>query len=289
METPTKTPYKDVILGEGKTKVTMSLFESLGDYARLASSNPNPSRTGSDQPFSPRFNYTKSLGEAVELCQHGWQEVRPDVDKLLGVLEERLTDAFGSYFVTEYQTSGAVVDMGRFVTGEPECMMEFVQEPQARMGRVVKIVVNASVSWNIDQQLILNRGVAILALIDTIHKMGVGVELWWEESASHTINFTTLVKLHDSSEPMDIDAIMFALANPDMLRRLQFSVQEQHPLANQMGVGNGYGTPQNLWSVKHNFTDYDIVVEKLQNSNDELASKPLEWVMSTITGLGLVD
>lgn len=285
-----KKPYKDIILAEGKgDQVTMSLFESLGDYARLAGSNPCPSKTGSDQPFSPRFNYSNSLAESVELCQHGWQAVRPDVDKLLGVLEERLTDAFGSYFVTEYQTSGAVVDMGRFVTGEPECMLEFVQEPQARMGRVVKIVVNASCSWNIDQQLILNRGVAILALIDTIHKMGVGIELWWEESASAAIHFTNLIKLHDSSEPMDIDAIMFALANPDMLRRLQFSVQEQHPLANKMGVGAGYGSPQDLWSVRHKFTDYDVVVEKLQNANDELASNPLEWVMSTITGLGLVD
>ena len=272
--------------------VDFTEFDSLGDYVRHAKDNPTPK--DSNQPKSGSFNYTENLNEACNLAIHGWDEIRAEVDAQLDELVEHINDAFGEFYVSEHSTSGAFVDMGRFVTGEPECMVSFVSEPQARMGRVVKIVVNGVVSGHVHADIIKKRGIAILALVDTIHKLGVGIELWWEESMTGTgtgskKEFSTLVKLHSSEEPMDINSLMFSLAHPDMLRRLQFSVQEQHKDWKAQGAyaGGGYGHVHDLYSPLH--CDYDVVVEKLQNGDQDLVADTLQWVLSTVQGLGLVE
>lgn len=268
--------------------VDFTEFDSLGEYIRYAKDNPTPK--DSNQPKSGSFNYTETLAEACNLATHGWDEIRAEVDAQLDELVEHINDAFGEFYVSEHSTSGAFVDMGRFVTGEPECMVSFVSEPQARMGRVVKIVMNAVVSGHVPADLIKKRGIAVLALIDTIHKLGVGIELWWEESlAGGKQEFSTLIKLHSSEEPMDINSLMFSLAHPDMLRRLQFSVQEQHKDAKSQGAysGGGYGSPRDLMSPRH--CDYDVTIEKLQNGDQELVANTLQWVLSTVQGLGLVE
>lgn len=269
-------------------KVQFTEFDSLGDFIRYAKDNPTPKE--SNQAKRDSFNYTDTLSDACNLALHGWDEIRGEVDAQLDELVEHINDAFGEFYVSEHSTSGAFVDMGRFVTGEPECMVAFVSEPQARMGRVVKIVMNAVVSGHVNADLIKKRGIAILALVDTIHKLGVGIELWWEESMTGgKQEFSTLTKLHSSEEPMDINSLMFSLAHPDMLRRLQFSVQEQHKEWKAQGayIGGGYGHIHDLFSPKHR--DYDVVVEKLQNGNQTIVANTLQWVLSTVQGLGLVE
>jgi hypothetical protein len=270
-------------------KVQFTEFDCLGDFIRYAKDNPTPK--DSNQPNSGgSFNYTANLNEACNLALHGWDEIRAEVDAQLDELVEHINDAFGEFYVSEHSTSGAFVDMGRFVTGEPECMVSFVSEPQARMGRVVKIVMNAVVSGHVNADLIKKRGIAILALVDTIHKLGVGIELWWEESMTGSKQeFSTLIKLHSSEEPMDINSLMFSLAHPDMLRRLQFSVQEQHKEWKAQGAysGGGYGHVHDLFSPV--IRDYDVVIEKLQNGDQELVANTLQWVLSTVRGLGLIE
>ena len=268
--------------------VDFTEFDSLGEYIRYAKDNPTPK--DSNQPKSGSFNYTENLNEACNLAIHGWDEIRGEVDAQLDELVEHINDAFGEFYVSEHSTSGAFVDMGRFVTGEPECMVSFVSEPQARMGRVVKIVVNGVVAGGVHADLIKKRGIAVLALVDTIHKLGVGIELWWEESmVGGKQEFSTLVKLHSSEEPMDINSLMFSLAHPDMLRRLQFSVQEQHKKWKEQGAytGGGYGHVRDLMSPRH--CDYDVTIEKLQNGDQALIADTLQWVLSTVQGLGLVE
>ena len=269
-------------------KVQFTEFDSLGDFIRHAKDNPTPKE--SNQAKRESFNYTDNLSDACNLALHGWDEIRAEVDAQLDELVEHINDAFGEFYVSEHSTSGAFVDMGRFVTGEPECMVSFVSEPQARMGRVVKIVMNAVVSGHVNADLIKKRGIAILALVDTIHKLGVGIELWWEESMTGgKQEFSTLIKLHSSEEPMDINSLMFSLAHPDMLRRLQFSVQEQHKEWKAQGayIGGGYGHIHDLFSPAN--CDYDVTVEKLQNGDQKIVADTLQWVLSTVQGLGLVE
>lgn len=273
------------IISEPKRRY--EIFDSLGEFSALAKSNQSPeSSNGSDAKW---YGNTHSLTEACNLASNGWSEIRPEVDAILVQLQDRLAEKFSTMYVTEYATSGAGVDMGRFVTGEPECMVEFMPQNQASMGRVVKILVAGTASSDIKADDIKRRGTAVLALVDTIHKMGVGIELWWESTikGSDSGTHSTVVKLHDSSDALDIDSVMFSLAHPAMLRRLTFSVQEQSEAkkAQNATMGQGYGSPHDMQMTKQE--EFDVVVEKLQDGYGDICRDSFGWVMTTVQGLGL--
>lgn len=268
-----------------KTSWVLS-YDSMGEFISHAEANTDPKSSDKDDA---EFSQSDSLKHACDWAKRGYTEVRPKVDSILDNLQERLADRFESAFVTQFNVGGADVDMGRFMGGEPECMIDFVSEPTARMGRVVRILVNGSVSWDIHTDWIISRGTAIVALMDTIHKMGCGLELWWEMPVRGTDSktFSHVVKVHDSSEMVDIDNIIFSVAHPAMLRRLTFSTMEQSKYAKQMGVGGGYGCPTSLQmkSIEH----FDVVIEKLQDGRGDIVRDPMNWVVGTVTGLGLAD
>lgn len=267
------------------------VFGSLGEFAKYAIANETPKSSNKPESFEDGTSWqggTATLTEACDVARNGYNAIRSDVDSILDKVTERLDMKLSEHYVTEYATSGSSVDMGRFVTGEPECMLEFLPESSATMGRVVKIIVAGTASASISASHIIARGVAVVALLETVHKMGVGVELWWESCIEGTDKaYSTVVKLHDSNDHLDIDSVMFSMAHPAMLRRLTFSVQERSEFARQQGVGGGYGYPHDLAYTK--IQGYDVVVEKLQNGRGDIVNDPFAWVLSTVQGLGLAE
>lgn len=269
-------------------------FESLYDAATFAKANTN--RKSSDKPEYNDWSKSKDLDEAVTFAMQGWHEVRPMVDQYAEQLQERINDTLSDHYVVQHDVTGADVNIGLFMAGEPECMMQFVSEPQARMGRVVKVLVNGCTSASTKPDHIIKRGAAVLTLVNTLHLMGVGVELWWEDaikgygSKHPDRTYSTAVKLHDSAQPLDIDNVMFALAHPSMLRRVCFSIQEQSPYAKEQGagaMGGGYGTPTECGLGT--MFDFDVVVERLKHSDDPTVRNGVGWIIDRITGLGLVE
>lgn len=269
----------------------LEVFDSLHEMVDYAKANPLSKRKSSDEKSDWRTDWAKSasLDEAVAMAHVGYAEVRPQVESLMEIMEERLAERFGNRFVTEYAVSGGTVDIGKFVTGEPECMLEWVSEPAASMGRVVKVAVAGTASSSIKPEDMIRRGTAVVALLDTLHKLGVGLELWWDSTitGSDRRDHSTVVKLHDSSNPLDIDDLMWAVCHPSMLRRMTFGVQERSETAKAQGVGGGYGTPANMGITK--VQDFDVVVEKLQNGSGDIVQDPLAWVISTVEGLGFTE
>lgn len=268
----------------------MEVFTSYGEFVNMANNNPNP-LSSDKESYGDWHGGTKNLSEAATLASDGWSEIRPDVDALLDNVTERLAERLANIYVPRHDFGGAYVDMGRYLEGDPECMVTFNAEPAGAMGRVVKIAVAVTASASIDAEDIKRRGIAVLALVDTITKLGCGVELWVDSTIQGDggSRYTTAVKLHDSNDTLDIDSIMFALAHPSMLRRLVFSIQEQSPTASKQGARThgGYGIPSKIGITANN--DFDVVVEKLQDGYGDIVRNPFEWVMSTVKGLGIVE
>lgn len=267
----------------GRNRLVVDHFDSLGDYIRHAESNPT--KASSDAKGREDWAGTSSLADAVTLALHGWDEKRPDVDKLFAQLETDIASAMDEPFTTYYSHSGDSVDMGRYMSGDPECMVDYVTEPQARMGRVVRVIINGAMSCGISADDIVRRGVAVVALLDVIHKLGVGVELAVEMPVtSDNTKYSTVVKLHDSSEMLDINNMMYAVCHPSMLRRLAFSAIEQMPEDMFGSYRFGYGTPSEMQRK----AGYDVAIEKLQDGHGDLVRDPVAWVLSTVKGLDLV-
>lgn len=267
-------------------KRDIEIYDSLGEAVRHAKNNPSPKSSDAN---GKSFAGTKDLSEACDLALNGWSEVRPQVDKLFGELESSISLTLDEQFGIRFDYSGDSVDMGRYMSGDPECMMDYVTEPQARMGRVIKVMVNVANSAMISTEQIISRGVVIVALLDVLKKLGLGVELWTEMAISdkgvdNGNRFSQLVKIHDSADMLDVDSTMFAIAHPSMLRRIGFGSVEQGV---RKDLVNGcYGYPSNM--MCNDIVGADIMVEKLQNSSDYMLKNPVQWVVETLTGLDLI-
>lgn len=269
-------------------KYRIESFDSFGAFIDRAKANKAP--LSSNKEEKNNWSGTKSLAKACDLAHIGWTKVRPEVDTILNDLESRIAMTIGDRFVTTFGVTGSSVDMGRFMSGEPECMQDFSLEPEAGMGKVVKVLVAGVTSANVSPENIMSRGCAVLALVDTLHKLGVGIELWWESTIEGNDGkaYSSAVKLHDSEEMLDINSVMFALAHPSMLRRLQFSVQEQSETAKQQNVGGGYGYAT-IGVQLTNEDSFDVVVEKLEYGTEKIVRNPMDWVINTVRGLDLIE
>jgi hypothetical protein len=284
------------ITEKAKSRYAQSLrieeYGSLAEILDYAFANPSPksSESGSSQ-FT---GGTRNLAEAVQLGHKGYDEIRPEVERMFTELESQLAERLESAFQSRYDYQGVQVDVGRFLSGEPECMIDFVPEPSQRMGRVVRIIINGSASARIDAEKITKRGVVVCALVDAIHKLGMGVEVYAEfPTNDQGVNsrdgevMTTLVKLHDSQQMLDINNLMFALCHPSMLRRIKFSCLEQSKWHRASYVlGRAYGYPSSLECAER--VGADVVVEMLQSGNEDYLHSPIDWVMSTLGGLGVL-
>ena len=265
----------------GKT-MHLDLFNSLGEMLVYADSNSRKRK--SDSADAESFSGTKNYAHANKLATEGWHEIRPEVEKLLAVLSEQIDNRFDTVNELEYAVSGGAVDVGRWLTGEPECMFNFVPTPNARMGKVVRLFIDYGASASYSAEFIKQRGIVICALVDALQKMRIATEVWGETAIIGTRNaiHTTVVKLHDATAQMDIDELMFALANPSMLRRITFSVREMAKFGDSCGYGSTIPTE---YAAEYGA---DIRIERLRTTESLMFSNPVEWVVSTIKGMDLV-
>lgn len=270
----------------GAHNVGVSEFGSLGEMIAYATA---VKCQWADEVEAAWSGGTKSVAEAANLAVKGWHDVRPEVDREVAAVAEQLRDRLEVAFQTRHDIVGGVVDVGRFAAGMPDCMLDFVPEPSARIGKVVRLFVDYGASGRFNPSYIRRRGVIVLALVDALKTLGVSVEVWGESAVTGRRGevHTTVVKLHDATEPLDIDSLMFALAHPSMLRRLTFAVRERATKEHNANIGQGMGATRKMLFAKE--YGADIYMERLEDAAHNMLSNPVDWVMQTVTGLGLVE
>lgn len=206
------------------------------------------SRTGRRE-----FNGTSSWGEARKLAAEGWPEGLEKVSRM----SENIGTIVGQFVKKqepEYAISGSVVDVGRYMAGEPECMMDFREEITKGQGqRIVKISIDIGLSAGGSTEAIFNRGSAAIALIDALETSGLVAEVWAvvANGYNHGRGYGTVppffftIPIKRAGEALELDRLAYVLCHASMYRRHVFCWQEgqNETVQKEMGVaGNGYGT-----------------------------------------------
>lgn len=185
---------------------------------------------------------------ALILCKKGWPEGTKKVKEIADRLYDKIAPKVNLFLATRYDVCGVQPDMGRFLSGTPECMLDF-ETQTVRGNKQVDLLINCSASYGIKSDIINNRGATILAITEILHRLGccVSVSIFnlstvWNES--DRLCLETLV--HDSGSHLDVDSLAFTITHPAFFRRLLFGVQERinHSIP-KTDCGNGYGTPSN--------------------------------------------
>lgn len=126
-----------------------------------------------------------------------------------------------------FDVSGSDVDMGRYMSGEPECMIEY-QIVQSY--KYVNIVIGAADTSGMGTKRMLRRMIAITSIIDRLQNDNYRVKL---SVATTNIDFggghhnITVVKIKDYDEPTSIVRLA-AIAHPSYHRRLTFIYRGGH-------------------------------------------------------------
>lgn len=229
------------------------------------------------------FFETKSFEEAENLARHGWNEIRPEIDALVDKIDSVVAPTLQPAFTNYFDVSGDSVDIGRFMDGEPECMLETKLAHIAKPGRVVSILVDGFYSASNRAEDIRARGVAIVALIDALEKMQHSAEVWLETSFRDS-KLTYLVNLRRADQALNIDTLMFAIAHPSAYRRIGFAMQESEPREFKVGDGHSYGRPAGL--KMGDVVNASIKLDRLVHGAD-IEFGPV-WVEKVLSDFGMI-
>lgn len=215
----------------------ISRFESFEKFIEQALVVPK--RQDSSSSRQPRegkdpWHGTNTFDQAVEIARKGWAEGAAEALKIRASVEAAVRDLINARSTTySYDVAGEFVDVGRFLSGEPECFGIEFNDGGSIARPVVKIVANLAASGSVSPQSLFIRGAAIVAAIDILEALGRRVEAWVAKGSTksrrggeHVHETHVLVKRAD--QPLDVDRLAFAIAHPACLRRLCFSIMEQH-------------------------------------------------------------
>lgn len=239
-----------------------------------------------------------TFDEAMEMAKWGWQvdrsEIDPEVEAVMEQVADRLNAHLADQFREVYDVSGGFVDVGRYLDGEPECMVEQWVDPDVKRGKVLKLLNMATADAGISEKVLRERGRAVAVAVEVLHQLGFNLEIWTGEAVKQ-MNGTNhvaveMVKLKEAEDPLDWDALMFGIGHPGMLRRVIFGLNETRPEDERRRFGfkpkGGYGYPCSL--PKEIGEGFDVVLEQQQN-NQFNRDAFIEQVMVTAESVRIAD
>lgn len=208
-------------------------FESFGEFVEQAKKESNGNAGRASRERGDRtFYQTHSFDEAVKLSETGWAEGAAEVLRKRASLDSYVEQVVASHSTqVSYDYTGDYVDVGRFLSGEPECFGT-VYEGESSRGPIVRLVANGAVSCGVSTESIFARGAAILAAVDIIEATGRRVELTLAFGAEESWgdpkpNLEVFVPIKSAHQQVDADRLAFALCHASSFRRLGFSIWEQ--------------------------------------------------------------
>lgn len=277
-------------------------FESLGELLAYAQGDSDMaeddrhSRNTDDNVWSG----TGSFGEAVKLAKEGWSDVRPQVDLLTEKVNFQMKEVTHNAFQPVYDVQGAMVDVRAYLSGEPECMIDFLPIEQSRVGRVVTLIVQIGAAGSVSADNLLARCAAISALVDTLAVAQHSCEIWVESTVrpsggrDKVSTLTYVTKVKDASERFDVDSFAFTMGHPSMLRRVIFSCRERESASvrKTFGIGQNYG--QSIEGCSQADNVGATIVVKGANARStfgepDIERDPVQWIQAILKDLGLQD
>lgn len=268
-------------------------YDSL--YALVAAAEANTPQSKHRSSRRDETGYRKgwagcaTFGEAATLARKGWSVGRDESERIGEAVRAQVTDALPPANVAYHDVSGACVDVGAFLTGVPECMIDFrTDEVRAP---VVTILINGTVSAAVSADRIVKRGIAITALVEALAILQRSCVIFSEVTVTSGRDVVSiLTNLKGASDALDIDAVMFGIAHPAMLRRLYFGAYENTcPAAMQNRIGFGYGCPGRL--TRTDEVGATVVIDPIASSVevDKMENDPAQWVIDTLHKIGALN
>ncbi len=284
-------------------------FESVEDMVDYCNDPNTPDRGGKSSHAAGAGSGTKledvyanwhgsaDFKQATGLLKRGWPEGANAINDMMKDMSQLgpVSELIGEAEVETYDVSGAYVDVGAFLEGDPECLIDW-DTTEDTSPRVISIYVNLCTSSGTNARKMVRRGVATAALVDCLETRGIRCEVvvvsanGWrprkakqvmqddDEDSWNAIGSIIRVVVKRAHQPLDMDRLSFCLAHPSMFRRFMFRVMESEP-----DVPGGYGSVRTLRT--QDLRRPGIVVATDDSNNDgvwDSNDSARDWVMDQL-------
>jgi hypothetical protein len=227
------------------------------------------------------FTQTESLEHAIKLARRGWPTGLGTIHKLYKQYEKIFADYFPEQDYSQevkHVVTGEVVDMDKYLIGDPEHMMRYEENTLAtRAGtKLQRVIFQSAYNCNILPQTVFIRGALAVALVGALESSGFRTELIarfvisdGNYNSQNLIVVDIPIKAFDESP--DFDRVAFIFAHPSMLRRLCFGIyeEEKQNIRTMFGIANGGGYGRAV-NYKGRTTELNDLYFPLVTANDDL-------------------
>ena len=166
------------------------------------------------------YDVRSELSDAEHFIRFGWDEHLP---RALGIAEGAVSAATEvrelEAFAPVFDVAGDMVDMGRYLGNDPECMVSNPMRQTVASGRVVTLVSMADSNGGGDW---LTRGILATALGLALDRLGYASEMWADNFGRSTVNQYQRILVKSTADEIDPARLMFAFGHKAMLRGLAF-------------------------------------------------------------------
>ena len=180
-------------------------------------SQHKPKSGSSTYTHNENWYGTSSLDQAIDLFRNKRHELLPK-----GFQQKYIKNVNANGIDVEYNVTGDYLDMGRYMSGEPEVFGTNINGDLT--GKVVSVYINASVSASYDAEDVMLGAEKFAEVINALYVSGARVSTTFM-SAEETQWIE--VKLNDFGDPLNpVDLV--AVASPSFIRRLCFAVNNYY-------------------------------------------------------------
>ncbi|WZB38402.1 hypothetical protein SEA_BAZZLE_126 [Mycobacterium phage Bazzle] len=272
---------------ERNLKRSVITFESFDD---LLTHNREGKDHRSKHMDDPSFYGVKDMKEADQLAQKGLPKAGVEA---INLAEHKVALLAGDLYRPAYNeyhdTAGAYVDMGRYMEGEPECMVDFTPTEEPGQNKIVALILNITYNWSITAKAIKENGQAMFALVEAIETAGMQAEIWvdmYVRGFGTSYRARTAVRLKKAGEPFDVSMFMYALTHNSFLRAHLFNAMHSHDADVRDACGihpmGGYGSCINNAQDMEDFPPYSIYIPCISDN-----SQAGKFVPAVLRQLGL--
>ncbi len=207
-----------------------------------------------------KFTHTWTFQDAVNLARYGWAEGVSKIQQFEKLDLPTHETFMQNYDIqTEYSVAGGSVNIGRYLSGMPDCMRHMhTLNRHALPSRVQKIMIIGGSSSRASADEILKHGYKIYQIIEALEMANIQTDITLAYSAknydrSDDCFYETYIKIKKAEDVLYPEKILFCVAHPAMFRRLVFSENERNSYDIRMTYifyedgGHGYGVYDPNW------------------------------------------
>lgn len=267
-------------------KTVRHTYHSLREFAETAAKHPEAKHAQRATSFEAHTN----LEQAADLCANGWREGLTEAMPLAEEAVEAVEQEISSTRMEPYfDVTGGEVDVGRFVQGVPECMVDYEPRTISKVGGVITLCASVSVSGAVHADNLKKRGRAMVALALALERTGHETEIWVEFATTQRTGSDhrgeVRVKVKGPNDVVDPERLAFALGHPAMLRQLMFAAMHEMPRHVQRAcrIGSSYGTPA---AAHEDLPEGTIYLPHLLSNED--IEDPQDLILDTLREVGLL-